>query len=85
MRLRSQEERRPKVVTWLGAVGAAVVAGRVVEEVVRRHDAKVIADHDRARKLAKKSRKKAKKAKKKVAKAKLPLRAALVGDGRGGH
>jgi hypothetical protein len=80
MHLLSREERRPKAMTVIGAAGLAVVAARGLEELVRRHDAKVVADHERARKLAKKAKKKTKKAKKKLAKARPPL-PAIVGDG----
>jgi hypothetical protein len=84
MRLRSREDRPPRppnVVTWLGIAGLAATATRLLDELLRRHDAKLLADHEHARKLAKKARKKVKKAKKKIAKGKPPLIATSRGDG----
>lgn len=82
---RLRREQHPHRPPWLavagvvGATGVAAAGTRLLAGVVRRHDAKVIAEHERARKLAKKATKKTKKATKKLAKAK-PSLPAPIGD-----
>jgi hypothetical protein len=86
MRLRQEDDHRPNVIKWIGIAGVAATGIRLLDDLVRRHDAKLLAEHEHARKMVKKARKKAKKTKKKLMKGKSPL--ATSGDRRlvaGGH
>jgi hypothetical protein len=78
-RSRTDDPRAKKLVTWLGAAGLAAAS---VRQLLRRHDAKLLAEHEHARKMAKKAKKKAKKAKKPLAKGKPPVLAAVGNDRR---
>lgn len=82
MRRGSREDRRANVATWLGVAGLAATAIRLIVDVVRRHDAKLLAEHEQARKIAKQTRKKAGKARKKLAKKARPPLAAVHGARR---
>jgi hypothetical protein len=81
-RSRADEPHTKNVVTRLGAVGLAAASVYLLEKTLRRHDAKLLAEHEHARKMAKTAKKKAKKAKKKLAKAKPPVLAAVGNDRR---
>jgi hypothetical protein len=83
MRAPFRHDDGPSIVRWLAVAGLAVTTARAIDDLVRRHDARVVAEHERARKLAKKAKKKARKATKKVAKVK-PL-PDVVGDRRLAH
>ena len=82
-RSRTDDSRAKSLVTWLGAAGLAAASVRLVDEFLRRHDAKLLAEHEHARKMAKTAKKKAKKkTKKTLAKGKPPMLAAVGNDRR---
>jgi hypothetical protein len=81
-RLPANDPSAKKVVPWLGAAGLAAASVYLLEELLRRHDAKLRAEHEHARKMAKRAKKKAKKAKKTLAKGKPPVLAAVGNDRR---
>jgi hypothetical protein len=81
-RLRADDRRTKNLVTWLGAAALAAASVALLDQLRRRYDAKLLAEHEHARKMAKRAKKKAKKAKKKLAKGKPPVLGVVGNDHR---